>query len=553
MRQDGVADQKHRWLDRAAAGDDALRKRLDAGLAIPAEQNGHYLDRLGFPGRFPYTRGIYGDQYLGRLWSMRQVSGFGSARDSNERLKYKMSVGETGLSVVFDIPTHLALDSDDPRAEGEVGINGAPIDTVEDMADLLEGLPIDRVGMALIESMGSIPIVLACFIAVARARGLSLETLPGTIQNDPLSFYVCAPKVHRWPPVASLRQVRDIYAFCGKYMPRFNLANIAGYQIRDSGATPLQEIGFAMAHARTYIETGLRAGLDIDTFAPRLALYLGAYLDFFHEIAKLRAARRYWARMLRDRYGAKSEASLRVKFHVQTGAKEYTAQEPYNNLVRGSVQTLAAVLGGVQSLNVTSFDEALGLPTEESVRLSTRTQQILGYETDVAGTIDPFGGSWYIEQLTDKIESEIDGFISKIEDMGGGDIVAGVVAGATSGAFYRWVSEEAVKDAVELHSGARVVVGINKYALEKHVSVPVFSVDEKVQAEQRERVRRVRRERDGRASAAALRELEGALRRDDNMMPPLIAAVEARATIGEIGEVFRQVFGEYQAPSFVPS
>jgi methylmalonyl-CoA mutase N-terminal domain/subunit len=549
VRDTGAAEQKSKWLEQASGGNAQLRPRLDAALRTPADTHVSYLDQLGFPGQFPYTRGVYPTQYLGRLWSMRQVSGFGTSRESNERLKYKMAVGETGLSVVFDIPTHLAMDSDDPRAEGEVGINGAPLDSLEDMASLVDGIPIEKVSVALIESMGSIPIVLACYIAVARSRGIPLETLPGTIQNDPLSFYICAPKVHPWPPRAALRQVRDIYAFCSRHMPRFNLANIAGYQIREAGATPVQEAGFALAHARAYIETGMRAGLAVDAFAPRLALYLGSYLDFFHEIAKFRAARRYWARMLRDRYGAQNELSMRVKFHTQTGANEYTAQEPYNNLIRGSVQAMAAVLAGVQSLNVTSFDEALGLPTEEAVRLSTRTQQLIAYETGVPDVIDPLGGSWYVEALTDRIEAEMDGFVQRIEEMGDGDIVEGVVAGAESGEFYRWVTDEAIKSNRAVQSGERVVVGVNRYPLDRPVSVPVFHIDEELQEEQKRRVQRVRRERDSRATAGALKELEAALQRDENMMPPLIAAMEARATIGEVGSLFREAFGEYQPPT----
>ena len=496
-----------------------------------------YCERIGFPGSYPYTRGVQPTMYRGRLWTMRQYAGFATAEESNLRYKYLLGQGTTGLSVAFDLPTQIGYDSDAPESLGEVGKVGVAVDTLADMETLFDGIPLDRVSTSMtINSTAAV--LLAMYVAVAEKQGVPPEKLEGTIQNDVLKEYV-ARGTYIFPPKPSLRLVSDLFAFCTRSVPKWNSISISGYHIREAGATAAQEIGFTLADAICYVETAIAAGLAVDDFAPRLAFFFAAHTDLFEEVAKFRAARRLWARIMKERFGAKDPKSRMLRFHTQTGGVTLTAQQPDNNVVRVAIQALAAVLGGTQSLHTNSRDEALSLPTEESVTIALRTQQILAHESGVADTIDPLGGSYLVESLTDRLEEEALSYIRRVDEMGG------VVAAIERGFIQREIEDAAYRYGQSVESGERIVVGVNRFRAEREPETPLLRVDESVARSQVEKLRSVRASRDGARVREALAALEAAARGTENLVPRILDAVRAYASIGEICGVLRRVFGEH--------
>ena len=492
----------------------------------------------GFPGAYPYTRGVRSTMYRGRLWTMRQFAGFGSARESNERYKMLLERGQTGLSVAFDTPTIMGRDSDHPLALGEVGRCGVAVDCLPDMERLFQGIPLDKVSVSMTINAPAI-VILALFIAAAEKQGVSADLLQGTVQNDILKEYH-AQNTWIFPPEPSLRLIGDTLRYCGRHAPKWNTISISGYHIREAGSTALQELAFTLADGFAYVDTGLAAGLQVDDFAPRLSFFFNSHSNLFEEIAKFRAARRIWARHMRERYGAKDPRSWMLRFHVQTAGCSLTAQQPENNIVRTAVQALAAVLGGTQSLHTNSMDEALGLPTESAVTLALRTQQILAHETGATDVIDPLGGAWFVEHLTNRMEQEAEAYFRKIEDMGG------MLPAIAKGFFRREIERAAYENQRDVEAGRTVVVGVNRYRSEGHApDVEILRIDPAVEAEQKERLARFKANRDRAAVDAALRRLERDARGDAELMPPVLDAVKAGATLGEICDVFRAVFGEF--------
>jgi len=497
-----------------------------------------YPAKLGFPGQYPFTRGVQPTMYRGRFWTMRQYAGFATAEESNRRYRYLLQQGTTGLSVAFDLPTQIGYDSDDPMAAGEIGKVGVAIDTLADMETLFDTIPLDRVSTSMTIN-ATAAVLLAMYIAVAEKQGVPAESLDGTIQNDILKEYV-ARGTYIFPPKPSLRLVADIFAFCTARVPRWNTISISGYHIREAGATAGQEIGFTLADAIAYVDTALRAGLAVDDFAPRLAFFFAAHTDLFEEVAKFRAARRLYARIMRERFKAANPRSWMLRFHTQTGGVTLTAQQPDNNIVRVAIQALAAVLGGTQSLHTNSRDEALALPTEESVTVALRTQQIIAHESGVASTIDPLGGSYVVEALTDQIEAEAEQYIRRIDEMGG------VVAAIEQGYVQREIEASAYAHGQSIERGDRVVVGVNRFASGNDVPLDLLKIDEAVADRQVARLRAVKAGRDGARVERALAAVAGAARGTDNLMPHILEAVKAYASIGEICGTLREVFGEYQ-------
>jgi methylmalonyl-CoA mutase N-terminal domain/subunit len=493
---------------------------------------------LGFPGEFPFTRGIQPTMYRGRLWSMRQYAGFASAEESNRRYRYLLAHGVSGLSVAFDLPTQMGYDSDHPLAAGEVGRVGVAIDSVEDMQTLFDGIPLDRVSTSMTINATAI-ILLSLYIAVAKRQGLSPRTLEGTIQNDILKEYV-ARGTYIYPPRPSLRIVTDIFAYCGRELPNWNTISISGYHIREAGSTAVQEVAFTFAHAIAYVQAAIDAGLDVNRVGERLSFFFNAHNDFLEEIAKFRAARRLWARIMRDRFHATSLRAQQLRFHTQTAGSTLTAQQPDNNIVRVAIQALAAVLGGTQSLHCNGRDEALALPTEDSVRIALRTQQIIAAETGVANTVDPVAGSYAIETLTNEIERGAERILRRIEQAGG------TLAAIESGLIQREIQESAYRAQLAGDSGTSVVVGVNKFTEKGSGVRPLFQIDPEVERRQIERVRAVRASRSAEAWRAALDAVTDSARRGTNLVPPIIAAVESRATVGEIADAMRSVFGEFE-------
>jgi methylmalonyl-CoA mutase N-terminal domain/subunit len=492
------------------------------------------------PGVFPYTRGIQPTMYRGRLWTMRQYAGYGSAAESNARYRYLLSHGVTGLSVAFDLPTQMGYDSDHPLAAGEVGRVGVAIDSVDDMAALFDGVPLDRVSTSMTINATAI-VLLAMYVSVARARGVAPSQLSGTIQNDILKEYL-ARGTYIYPPAHSLRIVTDIFAWCGRELPQWNTISISGYHIREAGSTAVQEVAFTLGNAIAYLETAQRRGLDVDALGPRLSFFFAAHNDFIEEIAKFRAARRLWAHIMLDRFGSKSARAQQLRFHTQTAGSTLTAQQPDNNIVRVAIQALAAVLGGTQSLHCNGRDEALGLPTETSARLALRTQQIIAAETGVAGTVDPVGGAWAVESRTAAIEREVSALLNRIDEAGG------MVAAIDSGFVQQQIQEAAYAAQRAIDTGAAKVVGVNHHVSEPAPPIEVLRIDEETERAQQERVRAARRQRDHAGWSAALAAVRHAASTGANLMPPVIAAVDARATLGEISDVLRDVFGEYRDP-----
>jgi methylmalonyl-CoA mutase, N-terminal domain len=501
---------------------------------------------LGFPGEFPYTRGIQPTMYRGRLWTMRQYAGFGTAAESNARYRYLLAQGVNGLSVAFDLPTQMGYDSDHPLAQGEVGRVGVAIDSIEDMAVLFDGIPLDRVSTSMTINATAI-ILLSLYVAVARRQGVDPRKLSGTIQNDILKEYV-ARGTYIYPPRPSLRIVTDIFAFCERELPAWNTISISGYHIREAGSTAIQEVAFTFAHAVAYVQAAIDAGLDVNRFGQRISFFFNAHNDFLEEIAKFRAARRLWARIMRDRFAATEPRAQQLRFHTQTAGSTLTAQQPDNNIVRVAVQAMAAVLGGTQSLHCNGRDEALGLPTEEAARLALRTQQIIASETGVANTVDPVGGSYAIEQLTDQIEAGAVALLERIDKMGG------TLAAIESGFIQREIQESAYRAQVAIDSGHDVVVGVNRFTDDDSGQRPgpdVFQIDPEIERQQAERVRAVRASRDELAWQRSIHAIAVAARDGSNLVPRIIAAVEAKATVGEIADAMRSVFGEYRETAAV--
>jgi len=499
-----------------------------------------YERDLGFPGQYPFTRGVHPTMHRGRLWTMRMFAGFGTAEETNARYKYLLEHGETGLSVAFDMPTLYGYDTDDPQAEGEFGKCGVAVSSLADMELLFDDIPVDEITTSMtINSPAAV--TWAMYIAAAEKRGIPMEVLGGTIQNDILKEYV-AQKEFIFPPKPSMRLVVDTFEFGARHLPKWNTISISGYHIREAGATAAQELAFTLADGFEYVKAGMERGLDVDEFAPRLSFFFNAHNDFFEEIAKYRAARRIWAREMRERFGAKNPRSWWMRFHTQTAGCSLTAQQPENNIVRTAIQALAAVLGGTQSLHTNSMDEALALPSESAVRIALRTQQIIAHESGVVNTVDPLAGSYFVEALTNRMEEEAYEYFRKIESLGG-------MLGAIERGFpQREIAESAYRYQREIDTGQRTVVGVNDYLTEEHVTIPLLEIDREGQQRQRERLARVRRERDNELVAQRLEALREAAQGTDNLMPYILDAVRAYATLGEICGVFREVFGEYREP-----
>jgi methylmalonyl-CoA mutase, N-terminal domain len=493
---------------------------------------------LGAPGQFPFTRGVYPSMYRGRLWTMRQYAGYGSAAESNRRYRYLLEKGQTGLSVAFDLPTQIGMDSDYALALGEVGKVGVAIDSLEDMTTLLDGIPLARVSISMtINSTAAI--LLALYVAVAKQQGVDLARLSGTLQNDILKEYI-ARGTYIYPMRPAMRIVTDIFAWCHKEMPNWNPISISGYHIREAGSTEVQEVAFTLANAIAYVDAAVSAGLQVDEFAPQLSFFFNSHNEFLMQIAKFRAARRLWARTMRDRFGARDPRSMMLRFHAQTAGSSLTAQQPENNLVRTALQSLAAVLGGCQSLHANALDEALGLPTEQTALLALRTQQIIAQETGVVNTIDPVGGSYVIEKLTSEIESGAETYIAKIDALGG------MLRAIESGYVQQEVQKSAYEYQRAVESGEQVVVGVNRFESEGERAIPTLRVDPEIERSQIARLRSLRARRDAAKARAAVEQVERRARGTENLMPAILSAVEAYATVGEISDALRRAFGEYQ-------
>ena len=508
-------------------------------LYTPAELAAWDYDReVGYPGQFPFTRGVQATMYRGRLWTMRQYAGMGDAEESNKRYKYLLAHGTTGLSVAFDLPTQIGLDSDNPLARGEVGKVGVAIDSIEDMQRLFDGINLTAVSTSMtINATASI--LLALYVAVGKRQGRDVRKLSGTVQNDVLKEYI-ARGTYIYPPLQAMRIITDLFAWTNDNVPEWNTISISGYHMREAGSTAVQEVAFTLGNGIAYVEAAIRAGLDVDRFAPRLSFFFNAHSNFLEEVAKFRAARRMWAKIMRDRFKAKNPKSWMLRFHTQTAGSTLTAQQPENNIVRTAIQALAAVLGGTQSLHTNSFDEALALPTEQSARIALRTQQIIAFESGAPQTVDPLAGSYYIESLTSEIEKRADDYLAKIEVMGGmlKAIERGYVQQEIQNAAYEY--QQAV-DRLEA-----VVVGVNRFTVEQEKAVPIQHIDEALEQKQVERVRALRSRRDAKPWQDSIWAVEDAARSSQNLMPRILGAVEANATVGEISDALRKVYGEYK-------
>ncbi len=512
-------------------------------IYLPDEEDPDYLEKLGFPGKYPFTRGIQPTMYRGRLWTMRQYAGYASAEESNQRYKFLLSQGQNGLSVAFDLPTQMGYDADDPAALGEVGRVGVSISCLQDMCRLFDGIPLDRVSTSMTINAPA-AILLAMYIATAKRQGVAISSLRGTVQNDILKEYI-ARGTYIFPPVPSMRLVTDLFAYCEQNIPKWNTISISGYHIREAGSTAVQEVAFTLANAIAYVEAAIKAGLDVNRFGEGLSFFFNAHNYFMEEIAKFRAARRLWARIMRERFGASNPKACQLRFHAQTGGSTLTAQQPENNVVRVTLQALAAVLGGAQSLHTNSRDEALALPTEQSVQIALRTQQIIAYESGVADTIDPLAGSYLIESLTDAIEQQARAYIEQIDKLGG------ALAAIEQGFFSREIQEAAYRYQQAVESGEQVIVGVNAFTIEEDLSFELHRIDPAIEARQRERLVLLRDSRDGERVSALLSRLEATARGTENLMPLFIECVENDITLGEICGVLRRVFGEYAPQQFL--
>ncbi len=497
---------------------------------------------LGFPGQFPFTRGVHANMYRGRLWTMRQFAGFGTPEDTNARFKFLLENGQTGLSVAFDLPTLMGRDADDPWSEGEVGVCGVSVSSLKDMEILFDGIPLDQVSTSMTINSPAI-ILLAFYIAVAEKQGVSPDKLRGTIQNDILKEYI-AQKEYIFPPQPSMRIIVDMIEYCTKEMPQWNTISISGYHIREAGSTALQELAFTLADGFAYIEAALERGLDIDAFAPRLSFFFNSHNDFFEEIAKFRAARRIYAKRMKEKYGAKKERSWMLRFHTQTAGCTLTAQQPENNIVRVAYQALAAVLGGTQSLHTNSMDETLALPSEKAVKIALRTQQILAYETGVPHTIDPLAGSYFVEDLTNKMEKGAEEYFRKIDELGG------VIPAIEKGFFQKEIAQAAYRYQVEIENKDRYIVGVNAFQdKDEKIDIPLLQVSPQVEEQQRKRLQALKKERDNERVQFLLKELKSAAEENRNLVPIIVEAAKAYATVGEMVNTLKEVFGEFQEPT----
>ncbi len=508
-------------------------------LYTPADLAGRDYDRdLGYPGEFPFTRGVQATMYRGRLWTMRQYAGMGDAEESNKRYKYLLANGTTGLSVAFDLPTQIGLDSDNALAVGEVGKVGVAIDSIEDMQRLFDGIDLTRISTSMtINATASI--LLALYVAVARRQGADIRKLSGTVQNDVLKEYI-ARGTYIYPPQQAMRIITDMFAWANENVPDWNTISISGYHMREAGSTAVQEVAFTLGNGIAYVEAAIRAGLDVDKFAPRLSFFFNAHSNFLEEVAKYRAARRMWAKIMRDRFKAKSPKSWMLRFHTQTAGSTLTAQQPENNIVRTAIQAMAAVLGGTQSLHTNSFDEALALPTEASARIALRTQQVIAYESGAPQTVDPLAGSYYVESLTNEIEKRADDYLEKIQAMGGmlKAIERGYVQQEIQNAAYEY------QQAVDKEQA--IVVGVNRFQIGEEKSVAIQRIDPALEPRQVERLRALRAKRNRETWQSAIKAVEDTARTGENLMPRILAAVEANATVGEISDAMRKVYGEYK-------
>ncbi len=544
-----IERERERWeretVARVLAKAPERREAFSTTSGIPVERvytpadvrEDRFFEDVGFPGEYPYTRGVQPTMYRSRFWTMRQYAGFGTAEESNARYRYLLEQGQTGLSVAFDLPTQMGYDSDHPMAEGEVGKVGVAIDSLADMEVLFDRIPLDRVSTSMTINAPA-AILLAMYVAVARKQGVDPAVLRGTIQNDVLKEYI-ARGTYIFPPRPSLRLVTDIFAWCAEHVPRWNTISISGYHVREAGATAAQEIAFTLANGIAYVEAALAAGLPLGKFAPRLSFFFNAHLNLLEEVAKFRAARRMWARILVERFGAEDPSWGRLRFHVQTAGSSLTAQQPENNIVRTAYEALAAVLGGCQSLHTNSMDEALGLPTEKSAKIALRTQQILAHETGVGDTVDPLAGSWYVESLTDALERKAGELIRKIDEMGG------AVAAIERQFQQREIADAAYAWQKAVEAGDRVVVGVNRFVDEEAERIPILRVPDELAARQVARTRRVREERDPAAWEQALDRVEACARGGENVVPAILEAVEAYATIGEITDRLARAWGRH--------
>ena len=537
-REDVENSSQRDYSFKSASGEDVEL------LYYPEGNENDYFDKLNFPGQFPYTRGIHPNLYRGKLWTMRQFAGFGTPAETNQRFKHLLDQGQTGLSVAFDMPTLMGYDADHSLSEGEVGMCGVAISSLKDMELLFEGIDLSKISVSMTIN-GPAVILFAFYVAVAKNQGVDISKLNGTLQNDILKEFI-AQKEWIYPPVESMRIIMDMIQYCTKEMPKYNTISVSGYHIREAGSTAIQELAFTLANGFSYVEHAINVGLDVDEFAPRLSFFFNSHLDFFEEIAKFRAARRIWAHVMKNKYGAKSERSLKLRFHTQTSGFSLTAQQPQNNISRTAFQGLAAVLGGTQSLHTNSMDETLALPSQHAAEIALRTQQLIAFETGVTNVVDPLGGSWYVEELTDKMEKEAYNYFSKIDELGG------VIPAIEMGYFQREIAESASDYQRRVDSKRRIVVGVNEFSKEnEEIEIPILEIRKEVENEQIDRLVLLRKKRNGDVVNIKLKAISDASQTKVNLLPLIIDAAQSHATLGEIVDSMKIVFGEWQETAVV--
>ena len=537
-REDVENSSQRDYSFKSASGEDVEL------LYYPEGNENDYIDKLNFPGQFPYTRGIHPNLYRGKLWTMRQFAGFGTPAETNQRFKHLLDQGQTGLSVAFDMPTLMGYDADHSLSEGEVGMCGVAISSLKDMELLFEGIDLSKISVSMTIN-GPAVILFAFYVAVAKNQGVDISKLNGTLQNDILKEFI-AQKEWIYPPVESMRIIMDMIQYCTKEMPKYNTISVSGYHIREAGSTAIQELAFTLANGFSYVEHAINVGLDVDEFAPRLSFFFNSHLDFFEEIAKFRAARRIWAHVMKNKYGAKSERSLKLRFHTQTSGFSLTAQQPQNNISRTAFQGLAAVLGGTQSLHTNSMDETLALPSQHAAEIALRTQQLIAFETGVTNVVDPLGGSWYVEELTDKMEKEAYNYFSKIDELGG------VIPAIEMGYFQREIAESASDYQRRVDSKRRIVVGVNEFSKEnEEIEIPILEIRKEVENEQIDRLVLLRKKRNGDVVNIKLKAISDASQTKVNLLPLIIDAAQSHATLGEIVDSMKVVFGEWQETAVV--
>jgi methylmalonyl-CoA mutase, N-terminal domain len=550
---ENLEEQRKRWQEQYAAKGErdadftTLSGEEVAPLYSPLDRAGEDVaERIGFPGQYPFTRGVYPTMYRGRPWTIRQFSGFGNARETNQRYKYLIGQGGGGLSVAFDMPTLMGRDSDDPRSLGEVGHCGVAVDSAADMEVLFDGLPLDELTTSMTIS-GPAPMLFAMYLVAAERQGADVAKLDGTLQTDILKEYI-AQKEWLFPPEPHLRLIGDLFEFCAAEVPKYHPISVSGYHIREAGATAAQELAFTLADGFAYVELGQRRGLDVDTLGPQLSFFFDAHVDFFEEIGKFRAARRIWARWMRERYGARTDKGCQLRFHTQTAGVSLTAQQPDNNVVRTALEALSAVLGGTQSLHTNALDEVFALPTERAAAIALRTQQVIASETGVANVIDPLGGSWYVEHMTDLMERRAEEIFERIDAFGEGRMLEGVLAGIEQGWFQQQMADAAFRYQQQLEKGEKVIVGVNKYVTDDDAPLEILRISAEVEHQQRAELARRRAARDQGKVDAALAELERAAATDENLIPRLVDAARVEATVGEMAAALKRVWGEYTEP-----